>query len=1106
MAKVQQGFRQPYARVLERVFTGNSEQLRIAWSLLAGPEAQAEDVELDSQVARTQQFVGAVDKALRRLDPKGSFALQVAAESCNIVVPKALPGGEMLVDLVGRWLLESLRVWPVEAAGLAVATGRLIEESDRLNPLRRREKPLGVGFDQALDERLRLRFELIETEGGLFAALGHQEVFLLEAPAVGLQSIENEIGRKLSVKEREWLRAERFARMVEWSRSNLRKYWQGQIRWFLRDDPASGPVLDRYGARGHWLVVGNPEATVLARAGVLAARATNEEREQSTKAWRALVLDNHLAAAPSAGATPATAPIDEAYALPGDPTDAGEFSIEGVKARLTATDPDDARRGVALALSTATPARSYPRRYELTTDSGELRLVSVGGPANRRPLAQVALDPDDDALLDFQGVLRRTAEGARIIDRVGAVYAEATAVRWARALLAQPAPGSAGRAADDLTDLKVRLVYVPASRPHPLGGLPTIGLWYLADRLEQLGARAEVMTLAEDFRRRRVELLGADVIGFSTYLTNYRKVARNVEMLRESGFTGKIVLGGPHLREIDLIQKEVQGWDALIRGEGEEAFPQVVRALRRLDAGEADRALDLARSLRGVAISHGDLVVLADTAARNTAKEIACPLPFEWQRHNEPGVLKMNFTRGCPYECGFCPNHQGRKFHSCGPNEMWSFTERAAADALILPRAEEERIAVAIQAELGVDASPRLRPALDLLLRNPVRHDLLEEICGSGSEPTAGDRVPRWQAKQRWLASKAAALPQARLRHPDDTDRDPDRPELQRFEIMTSEDNTLVNRGDVMEYLKLRRLGGLADAVVFNPGQNTVRDLTDHHGTTDVDYIDALCEQNPFKVVLGIDGTSNPVLRQNQKPYYGIGEAVALNRALTKRGVEILNNYILINPETNLLEAIESFALFVMLPIRWRDHGPSINLRITKEAGTRSHDEGVLFAPRNRDFNDPLRFREVNALLRRWKLTAQVHSADLPKLLWRMLAEDRDAQRLLPKVIRRWECDFDRDPFLKGLARRVAAAQAPGKPLVVALREVADAYREAWPDEPSGSTDTTLVLEDNRDALLDREIHRRRRSPRRDPSAIPPSAATAQKGSDSVAKASERSG
>jgi hypothetical protein len=307
-----------------------------------------------------------------------------------------------------------------------------------------------------------------------------------------------------------------------------------------------------------------------------------------------------------------------------------------------------------------------------------------------------------------------------------------------------------------------------------------------------------------------------------------------------------------------------------------------------------------------------------------------------------------------------------------------------------------------------------------------------------------------------WLSSKAALLGSAIIvEGPSAAATSTASPVLERFELMTSEDNTLANTRKVSDYMLLRRASGLARGVVFNPGQNTVRDLTDRNGGINEAYLSLLCEDNPFKVVLGVDGSSNPVLRANMKPLYSIGEAVALNRALIERGVEVHNNYILLSPETTLLEAVEAFALFVILPLRWRDHGEYINLRITKEPGTRSHDEGLLFAPGDTSYNDPFRFAELDELVRRHRLTDRIASRDLAGRLWRILAEDREASRLLPLVVRRWERDFDGDPFLLRLAAQVRALETPELALVETLRQVAKLHAQAWPREPEAPSTPT---------------------------------------------------
>ena len=367
MATVREDSGQRLGRVLEAVFHG-SEPIRATAALLVEPPPISADLALDSQVARTQHFSGAVNAALERLGPKGLFALQVAKEE-HITVPPRLPTGELLVDLVARWILRNLAAWPNRAMALAVATGRLIEESRRLNPARRREKPLGVGFDDRLEMRLRLRFRYLGDELGLFAALDEHEVLLLEAPAAGRRAIADDIGRDLKRGEREWLEAERFARMLARSRATDKKYQEGQIRWYLRQDPDDAVVLDRYGAVGHWLVVGDGDPGALARAGVLAARATDEQRKQSADAWRALVVGGSSPAAKGDGVVP----IEEAHRLPpvergrgGPSLDRRMLNIGAMIDRIAPANSDRAERMIAEAATAAAPATLFAAPAETT--------------------------------------------------------------------------------------------------------------------------------------------------------------------------------------------------------------------------------------------------------------------------------------------------------------------------------------------------------------------------------------------------------------------------------------------------------------------------------------------------------------------------------------------------------------------------------------------------------------------------------------------------------------------------------------------------------------------------------------------------------------------
>jgi hypothetical protein len=665
-----------------------------------------------------------------------------------------------------------------------------------------------------------------------------------------------------------------------------------------------------------------------------------------------------------------------------------------------------------------------PDELVLRADDTGVRLLDGGS-----IIAQSRYGAEEDELLSFLEVVECVGDLHPPVDRMG--ERDDREVSLIRAIV---------RAATSNTGKTLRLLYVPSAIEHELGGSPLIGLDFLRDRMEREGTRVRILTLpCHEFHRRRHELLGADAVGIGVYIHNVAEVAELVALLRESGYRGRIVLGGPQLRDIDQVWSAVKGWDALIRGEAEDVLPEVLEIL-----DDVDGLLDRVHSLRGVAIRNGRSLILCDTATRNRAGSIRCPLPFQWMRGKAKRMLQMNFTRGCPYLCTFCPNHQGQLYRAGPIDELWRYTVLAAADDLELPAAVEHEVLRRIEQHVGLD-SVSLPMALHLLLRTPCDATALRRIC----EPLAGPpdafelSSPRlvpgpltpWQIKQYWLHAKAAVLA---------TVPAPDKPP---FVLMTSEDNTLVNRATIREYLRLRKRHGLDRYVVFNPGQNTVWDLTDGAGNADETYIAELVDGNPFAVALGVDGPSNPVIRQNRKPRYGVQEVLAVNRALAKHGVRVANNYIMLTPETDLLEAVEAFALFLLLPISWRDYGQSINLRVIKEPGTLAHDEGLLFAPNDEGYDEPLRFREVRDLLSRWGLSSRVSTADIRPLLWRMLREDRVVAARLPHVVQRWRRDYDADPELAALGELLHRQARMGVPLVDTFSAVSEQLRASFPGE-----------------------------------------------------------
>ncbi len=1028
--------------------------------MLRNPPPDAELRQLDARAGLIARHWEAIDAGLEALPPEGRESLYGSAPR-----PGLETGDDRLFDAVALTLLDGLEPWRASARPLAAALARLIEDTPRLTAGSARA--LGSGFEDLLAERMVRRFARLPLRAPLLRLLHVHHVRLLEEPDEGERALERDLGEPLSEDDRAWLAIERrvmLLRRVRQSKTNA----AGHIRWYVDLDSQGRPVLERLGTEGHWLLLGTGGESALTRLGTAAEHVLFPPGSSPVPGWNVI----------------STLPLDEAGGLSLSAASvlelaAGSEAIDDsfelrrrVRAEVEARPPASrtVRLDRSLFESVSAPAKPSFFRSELAVRDERLTLLVSRPGEEPWPLASIKLEADDDAIASFLGSLDRIADLGPPFAEVAPEHAGATAVAWSHALLKArseevPEPGR-------LSGLKVRIVYVPSSLPHPLGGVPEVGAAFLCDRLENEGARVSYLKIMpSDLVGRLPELLGADAVCVGVYIHNRDEVAQLVRDLREAGFSGKIVLGGPEARHVERVQERIAGWDAIIRGEAEETLPEILDILRLLDAGDISAALARAAGLRGVILRIGRVVAVCDSAANNRASVISCPLPYAWSRGGRRHLF-MNFTRGCPYLCDFCPNHQGRKFRAGPVEELWGYTVRAVADHLPLPPGAAEKLARTLQARLGIDAPPRLALALDLLWRRgPSRHDaqallsdleelidrpLLEAAGGiSGvleldADPrrlltaVSGDRIGARKGKEIWLLAKAELLACREIRR-----RRGEEPAWAgpRFVLQTSEDNTLVNRDVIAEYLRRRRACGLHRDFIFHPGQNTIRDLLADQAEPNEELISLLSWDNPFAISFGTDGTSNAVIRQHRKPGYGVAGLMAVNRALGRRRVRLGNNFILLAPETNLLEAVEAFLLFLLIPVRWRYYSKGINLRVIKEETTLAMDEGLIFAPGDTEFDVPLRYREVAALLDRWKLTSRVYTDQLRPLLRRILSEDPDATAVLPRVVRRWERDLDQDPELVALAQLIRREEGEARSLNEALWRVeAYIHREGLAD------------------------------------------------------------
>jgi B12 binding domain len=944
------------------------------------------------------------------------------------------------------------------ALDLAAALVRFAEDVPRL--VAPRTIPLGVGCENLLDLRVRARVDVLRRDQRLLLALhGNHRQLLLEEPDEALARISAALGRPLDANEQAWLDLERRAGILRFVRRRKTDS-DGHIRWYVRLDSQRRPVLARLGTCGHWLLFGLPDPTRLAGiaptlAGIVESGATPDG------AWNVVAVRGELPVAVPAAPPTSAVPLAAAYAVPAAACRIRTPEILAAHLRrhlaLVADAPGlaaaaftalaAARRGIA-------PAGTAPwGAAEIVVREDRIQLVCSRQGEPEQALASIPLDANDDEILDFSATLQRVADLRPPLDRTGSDDRGYAAVAWVRAFLRTHLAVAEGTGR--LAGSKVRLVYVPSSIPHMLGGAPKLGPAFLADHLERLGARADVTSMpAEAIDDRVVEILGADVVGISLFIHNRDAAAQIIRRLREHGFDGKVVLGGPEVRNIDSVLESIQGWDAVIRGEGEEVLPLVLDFFRLADAGDIAGALAIARGLRGVALRCGNALLLCDTAAKNRASAISSPLPYGWGRHGQRRV-KMNFSRGCPYLCTFCPNHQGRHYRAGPVDEMWSFAVLAVAYDLPIVETVAHDLAFWVQHRADIAGPPRLRLAVDLLLRSQPRRDELAawisrlapavgpEVWGNPgilaqalgidedlqqSLASLGGRVDFWQAKRIWLLAKAQLLAARQLTPGSAAPGHRQANPLPPLVLETSEDNTLVNRAAVSEFLARREAYGLQDDFLFNPGQNTIRDLLLGNGRgVDEAFVERLVKYNRCAINFGADGTSNAILRQNRKPLYGVTGILAVNRVLCRHGLKVVNNYILLTPESTLLDAVESIVLFLILPVQWRDYSSWNNLRVVREETTLATDESMILAPEDMDYDLPFRFPEVQSLLDRWSLSSRVPTAELRPLLRRIVREDPEVGSSLPWVLARWTRDIDADPELVALAARVRAERQGGE-------------------------------------------------------------------------------
>ncbi len=200
---------------------------------------------------------------------------------------------------------------------------------------------------------------------------------------------------------------------------------------------------------------------------------------------------------------------------------------------------------------------------------------------------------------------------------------------------------------------------IPKAMAYGVYCFPPLGLMYIQAAVEKRTPyKAEIYDpVVEDLDypdfEQELKRYPLDLVGISAYTHSLPDVQMSIDIVRKLNPNATIIIGGPHCAMFPDYAIQMKGIDAIVTGDGEDAFVEIVEAYK------AGRSLE---GIKGVWYRDGE-AIHKNEHRESTLSLDAYPWPDRTRSRykdyylpgtQQPLVTTAITSRGCPHSCPFC--------------------------------------------------------------------------------------------------------------------------------------------------------------------------------------------------------------------------------------------------------------------------------------------------------------------------------------------------------------------------------------------------------------------------------------------------------------------